>query len=45
MTIVLQRGIIILLKVVLSIVRGEGSIYRPRGRGMDDQDARMNEGL
>ena len=27
------------------LVEAKGSIYRPRGRGIDGQDARMDEGL
>ena len=26
-------------------LKGKGSIYKPRGRGMDGQDARMSESL
>ena len=42
---VLQCSIMILLEIVIWIVRGEGSIYRPRGRGMDDEDARIGKSL
>ena len=35
----------ILLENMIWIVRGEGSIYRPRGRGMDGQNARIGKSL
>ena len=35
----------ILLENVLWIMKGGGSVYRLRARGMDGQDARMDEGL
>ena len=43
----LQKGIIILLEKIILIMKGEGSIYRLRGRGMDGYDAWMKayEGL
>ena len=40
-----KKGIMILHVKVDVFVRGESSIYRARGRVMDDQDARMNGGL
>ena len=40
-----QNGIMALHEKVDDLVQGKGSIYRPRGRGIDGKDARMSESL